>query len=101
MNNINNMPKLNRGNVETEVHVPFITETENGYNVKVGKNSVHPMTEDHYIKFIELYVDKNLVIRKLFNPGDTPEIEVKSRKGKEVYSVIRCNLHGLWTNVQD
>lgn len=31
----------------TEKHVPYVEEKEDGYLVKVGKEMVHPMTEEH------------------------------------------------------
>ena len=40
----------------TEKHVPFIIEEEDGYLVKVGENAAHPMTEEHFIQWIELIV---------------------------------------------
>ena len=41
----------------TEKHVPYIEEKENGYLVKVGKETKHPMQEAHFIEFIELEID--------------------------------------------
>lgn len=79
----------------TEKHVPFIIETEEGYIVKVGETTAHPMTEAHYIQFIELYVD-DYVLRKYLKPTDKPEAEFKTTKGTKVFAKEYCNLHGLW-----
>ena len=46
----------------TEKHVPYIEEKENGYLVRVGKETKHPMAEAHYIEFIELEIDGELFI---------------------------------------
>ncbi|MBN2604841.1 MAG: desulfoferrodoxin [Bacilli bacterium] len=84
------------GNVNEEKHVPFIEELSDGYRVTIGKPAIHPMTDVHYIEFIELYVDGVLAAKKEFNPGDTPVAEFTVAKGKEVYAREFCNLHGLW-----
>ena len=84
------------GNVNEEKHVPFIEELKDGYRVTIGKPAIHPMTEVHYVEFIELYVNDVLVAKKEFNPGDQPIAEFKVAKGKEVFAREFCNLHGLW-----
>lgn len=78
-----------------EKHVPFIEEVADGYLVKVGETTNHPMTEEHYIQFIEL-VAGDRVYRKYLNPGDKPEAEFKIDKSSDVYAREYCNLHGLW-----
>jgi superoxide reductase len=78
-----------------EKHVPFIKETADGYLVKVGETTDHPMTEEHYIQFIEL-VAGDSVYRKYLKPGDKPEAEFKVEKASDVYAREYCNLHGLW-----
>ena len=84
------------GNVNEERHVPWVEELEDGYRVSVGKPSHHPMTEEHIIEFVELYVDGELVGKKEFAAGDVPVAEFKVAKGKEVFAREFCNLHGLW-----
>ncbi len=84
------------GNVKEEKHVPFVEELEEGYRVTVGKPAIHPMTEVHYVEFIELYVEGDLVGKKEFNPGDVPIAEFEVEKGKVVFARELCNLHGLW-----
>ncbi|KAF2956521.1 desulfoferrodoxin [Marinitoga sp. 38H-ov] len=78
-----------------EKHVPFIQEVEDGYLVKVGETTAHPMTEEHYIEWIELTVDGE-VFKKFLTPNDKPEALFKVAKGKEVSAREFCNLHGLW-----
>ena len=81
----------------TEKHVPYVERIGNKYVVKVGKETKHPMAEEHYIVFIELIVD-GVVHRKYLNPGDEPEAEFEIPEGKEVWAREYCNLHGLWEN---
>lgn len=80
----------------TEKHVPYIEEKENGYLVKVGKETKHPMLEKHYIQFIEIIVDGDKLYRKYLNPGDEPEVFFEVPKGTKVEAKEFCNLHGLW-----
>ncbi len=79
----------------TEKHVPFIEEKENGYMVRVGENTAHPMQDDHYIEWIELVVD-GAVYRKYLKPSDAAEAVFDVPKGNSVSAREYCNLHGLW-----
>ncbi|MBN1468762.1 MAG: desulfoferrodoxin [Fusobacteriaceae bacterium] len=79
----------------TEKHVPFIEETADGYLVKVGETTAHPMTPEHWIQFIELTVD-NKVYKQYLEPTDKPEASFKVEKGAKVSAREYCNLHGLW-----
>ena len=68
--------KENTTDAATEKHVPVVEKIEGGYRVTVGEVE-HPMTEAHYIQFIELVA------------------EFKT-DAKNVYAREYCNLHGLW-----
>lgn len=78
-----------------EKHVPYIEEIENGYKVMVGKETKHPMTEEHYIEWIELIKD-NEVLRKELKPNDKPEAIFVTDKSENVYAREYCNIHGHW-----
>lgn len=78
-----------------EKHVPVIEKVEGGYKVKVG-SVAHPMTEAHYIEWIELICNKcGKVQRKYLKPGDAPEV-VFASDSDSVTAREYCNLHGLW-----
>lgn len=82
---------------KTEKHVPIVEELpEGGIKVKVG-SVPHPMTDEHYIQWIEV-INGDYVNRKYLKPGDKPEADfyVSLKDGL----VIReyCNIHGLWKN---
>ena len=78
-----------------EKHVPVIEKVEGGYIVKVG-SVAHPMTEAHYIEFIELICEKcGKVQRKYLKPTDAPEAFFRC-DSDEVTAREYCNLHGLW-----
>ena len=68
-------------------------KTADGYIVRVGEVD-HPMTEAHYIQWIELITEDG-VLRKHLTPADKPMAEFKT-DAKEVYAREFCNLHGLW-----
>lgn len=77
----------------TEKHVPVIEKTDKGFKVTVG-STLHPMTEEHSIQWIELIADGK-VYRQNLKPGDQPVAEFCVEAG-EVSAREYCNLHGLW-----
>lgn len=78
-----------------EKHVPVVEKIEGGYLVKVG-SAAHPMTNDHFIEWIELSCDDDTFVqRKMLTPTDAPEAEFKTDAAKVVARAY-CNLHGLW-----
>jgi superoxide reductase len=76
-----------------EKHVPIIIKKADGYLVQVG-STMHPMTQEHYIEWIELVAD-GVSYRKYLKPGDKPEaffcIDADNVNAREY-----CNLHKLW-----
>ena len=84
----------NNTDAATEKHVPIVEKIEGGYRVTVGEVE-HPMTEAHYIQWIELITSDNEVLRKYLTPIDRPVAEFKT-DATEVYAREYCNLHGLW-----
>ena len=75
-----------------EKHTPKI-------EIKYGKKYVnvigHPMTNEHYIQFIESYTkDKKELHLKFFYPNEIPEMEAKL--GEDFNSIELCNIHNLW-----
>lgn len=79
----------------TEKHVPVIEKIEGGYKVTVG-STLHPMTEEHYIEWIELIAD-NEVLTHYLKPGEKPEAVFMTNATK-VTAREYCNLHGHWKN---
>lgn len=78
-----------------EKHVPVIEKVEGGYLVKVG-SVAHPMTEAHYIEWIELIcLESGCIQRKQLTPTDKPEAFFASTSAR-VMAREYCNLHGLW-----
>ena len=87
--------KENTVDAATEKHIPII-EKENGKTiVKVGEVN-HPMTQEHYIEWIEV-ITKDSTHKVFLKPGDEPKAEFLIEK--EILNVREyCNLHGLWKN---
>lgn len=83
----------NSTDAATEKHVPEVEKIEGGYRVQVGSVE-HPMTDAHYIQWIEL-ITENDVLRKFLTPSDKPVAEFKT-DAENVYARAYCNLHGLW-----
>jgi superoxide reductase len=77
----------------TEKHVPMIEKIDGGFKVTVG-STLHPMTEEHSIQWIELIADGK-VYRQNLKPGDAPVAEF-CVEASEVSAREFCNLHGLW-----
>jgi superoxide reductase len=65
------------------------------------KGIIHPSTENHWIDFIELYVDGKKVDVVVFEPGKAmgyAAFNVKLDGAKKVKAVAGCNIHGIWEN---
>ncbi|MDP4119788.1 MAG: desulfoferrodoxin family protein [Bacillota bacterium] len=79
-----------------EKHVPVLL-TENGkLFVQIG-SIPHPMTEEHFIKWIYICT-KTGGYRHWFKPGDEPKVEINIKE-EEIKTIFAyCNLHGLWQN---
>lgn len=76
-----------------EKHVPVIEKVDGGFKVSVG-SVAHPMTDDHYIEWIEL-IAGNTCYRQFLNPGDAPEAVFLVDADSPV-ARAHCNLHGVW-----
>jgi superoxide reductase len=77
-----------------EKHVPYIQKTMSGILVKIGQKQDHPMTEEHYIEWIQVIAD-GVAYRKFLKPGNKPEAEF-SIEADNVIAREYCNVHGLW-----
>ena len=93
-----------------EKHVPVIKivkkcglvgEGCTDIHVRIG-DILHPMEPDHYIVFVDFYVDKKWISRVHLTPDNNPAASshIKASSGK--LSVIElCNKHGYWVNEAD
>jgi superoxide reductase len=70
-------------------------------SAKMGE-IIHPMQPDHYILWVDFYINKKWMARSLMTPDLSPAagIHLKSVSGK--LSVIElCNKHGAWIKELD
>lgn len=83
----------------SEKHVPcFEINEENSAIIKVGCE-LHPMSDTHYIQFIEnISPDKRKLYLEFFEPGDIPQI---SNVNNTNTAYEYCNIHGLWEGNND
>ena len=83
-----------------EKHVPKITIDDNKVTVDVGisMGTPHPMTEEHYIMWIELICKDNCYKRQMLAPGMEPKAIFMVADTSGLKSREFCNLHGLWTS---
>lgn len=92
------MRKVEKGAKENayEKHNPVITIEGNKITVKIGEVE-HPMTEAHYIGWIELLVKGKCVYRKELNPNEAPmavfELDMTDIKPEDISARNYCNLH--------
>ena len=76
-----------------EKHVPIIEKDGENYTVTVG-STLHPMTDEHYIEFIQL-ITKARTYTVHLDPGKDPKASFSVHC--EVLSARSyCNLHALW-----
>lgn len=79
---------------KNEKHVPIFADSTTGIKVIVG-STPHPMTEEHYIEWIEV-LNGDYVNRKHLKPGDKAEAEFYVPKQSGLVLRSYCNIHGLW-----
>jgi len=78
-----------------EKHIPILNTFDEGVEVRVG-SVLHPMTDEHYIQFIEAYSeDKKYIKRKYLSPNEEPVLKLKCNCADTVAREL-CNIHGLW-----
>ncbi len=77
-----------------EKHIPEVEKDNNKVIIKIGSIE-HPMTEEHYIKWISVTTTKRVLEYEL-KPNTKPEV-IFNLDDEEILEVFAyCNLHGLW-----
>ena len=82
------LKEVNTIDASKEKHVPIIE----GNKVKIGSVE-HPMTEEHYIEWIEATSEDGQITKVFLKPEQKPEAKFCF---KPVSARTYCNLHGLW-----
>ena len=79
----------------TEKHVPVVEINNELVTITVGE-TLHPMTEEHYIMWIHVFTNLKEYHFNL-NPSDNPQVKFSKDINEEIIEVnAYCNLHGLW-----
>lgn len=88
-----------------EKHVPLIETRHEGCETGMCHDETyvtvlkHPMIQEHYIQFIEVFnKDKSEIRLKFFNPNQKAEYKISGLNG-DVTAYELCNIHGLWRSV--
>ena len=84
----------NSQDAAVEKHVPVVEAREDGILVKVGSIE-HPMTEEHYIEWIEV-INGAYVNRYYLKPGELPQAAFYVPLSPKLIIRESCNIHGLW-----
>lgn len=96
-----NLLKANTTDAAQEKHVPFFVKKDAELEVRIG-SVLHPMTDEHYIQFIEVFSDdEKYVKRKYLFPTDEPIFPLKGYDIGSLTAREFCNLHGLWEAKND
>ena len=79
----------------TEKHVPKIDIKDGKIIVSVGE-ILHPMQDDHYIKWVVLETDKGKYIKTL-KPGEDPIASFTIENDEKPFVAYEfCSIHSLW-----
>lgn len=94
----NMVPREESGNELAEKHTPVIEHEEDKRFVRLR---MHPMSEEHYIQFIEVYTkDKKNLHLKFLEPNEIAEFDITNFE-EELETLELCNIHGLWRGKND
>lgn len=93
-------------NVLEQKHTPVLTAPDKvpkresfKVTVEVGKYHDHPNEHKHFIQWIELYLDENLLGEAYFHSEKGEPVvtfNVKIPHSGELRAREHCNLHGTW-----
>ena len=98
------MPAAKEGK---EKHVPVLTATDScglipnecrDVHVKVG-SVPHPMQTDHWIQWIDVYLDYKFIARYIMDPASLKAavgLHMKSDQKGMLTAIENCNKHGSW-----
>lgn len=95
---INNLTGFEQKHLPWIIVPEFIKKNEDfKVAIKIGKVD-HPMTDEHYIRCIRLYVNGEMIECRNLKLPSRSEAEFKISLEKDSTIMVRaeCNLHGAW-----
>ena len=95
--NLSEMERKHIPQIVVDKQCSLITEECVNVDLKVGETE-HVMEPEHYIKFIDLYLDTKYMSRfiltpKLIHPATSSHINMEEGK---ITAIAHCNVHGNW-----
>ena len=95
---INNLTSFEQTHLPWIIIPEFISKNKKfEVIVKVGKVN-HPMTDEHYVRGIQLCIGRKCFKRVLLKSSDHSEAKFKIslEKDSTITARTECNLHGAW-----
>ncbi len=87
-------------------HIPFITTQQDNnittITVTCGDGIIHPMEDDHWIIFIELFKNGKSVEKITLKKTDEPKavFTITDISNTDIITAHAfCNLHGIWESL--
>ena len=80
-------------------HIPLIEISGNTVTVTCGDGIIHPMEEDHWIIYIELFQDGKSVERKTLEKTGDPVATFELENTENLSAHAFCNTHGIWASL--
>jgi len=80
-------------------HIPALFFDGKKVIVQCGYGIIHPMTDDHYIVYIELFQNGQSIGKKNLSPGDEPKAMFEVESIENIKAHAFCNTHGIWESL--
>lgn len=80
-------------------HIPALFFDGNTVTVQCGYGIIHPMTEEHYIVYIELFQNGESIGKTKLSPGDEAKAVFTVDSVENLTAHAFCNTHGIWESL--
>lgn len=80
-------------------HIPYISYEGKTVTVSCGYGIIHPMTEEHYIIYFELFQNGESIGKTMLKPGDKSEVRFTLDSIENLSAHAFCNEHGIWASL--
>lgn len=80
-------------------HIPVLNIEGNSVEVVCGDGILHPMEEDHWIIYIELFQNGISIGKKTLQKTDKPKAVFTVENTENLSAQAFCNLHGIWESL--
>lgn len=80
-------------------HIPALFFDGNTVTVQCGYGIIHPMEEDHYIVYIELFQNEESIGKKMLTAGEEAKAVFQVESLENLKAHAFCNTHGIWESL--